>query len=343
MSATVTVDDKGYVTDIEGDYSEEEPRALAVVKEPDRLTLTHTPEDMVGLASRMATILADVVEKRKLYATIRGKKYPQVEAWMTIGRMDGVVAREHEPPVRHEDGSYEAVVDLIRLADGMVIGSGSAICGESDDEPWAKRQGYAKRSMAVTRATSRAFRQQYAWIMALAGYEATPADEMPTGEPKGDAKPSGVGGETEELIGIETRDGTVRVGGGATTKLEVRQTTGGLAFGFALETAKGNLPQVIIEGDLAAAILVAEQNDPRRLKDHWCRVKGRVFSVRQPERRGYFRMRVTEFETENYRLPAKAEPIADLQTDFEQEMDAVADSLGMVEKTDPLPDSLTTR
>jgi hypothetical protein len=48
------------------------------------------------------------------------------------------------------------------------------------DEPtWAKRPGYARRSMAVTRATGKAFRLGFSWIMTLAGYEVTPAEEMP--------------------------------------------------------------------------------------------------------------------------------------------------------------------
>ena len=34
--------------------------------------------------------------------------------------------------------------------------------------------------MAITRATGKAFRLNYSWIMALAGYEPTPAEEMPT-------------------------------------------------------------------------------------------------------------------------------------------------------------------
>ena len=139
------------------------------------------PETTIELATRMATALADIVEQKKLYTTISGKRFPQVEAWMTIARMDNVVAREAEPPIRHDDGSYEAFVELIRLSDGLVVGRGSALCGTKGDRPWDGRAEPQRRSMAVTRATSRAFRQQYSWIMALAGYEPTPAEEMTEG------------------------------------------------------------------------------------------------------------------------------------------------------------------
>ena len=169
---------------IEGEVREVEPeRAIAVVPAQPGQALVSAgkdgPENMIANASRLAAALRDIVEQQKLYATISGKKYPQVEAWSTIGRMDNVVARESAKPIRQDDGSYEAEVELIRLSDGMVIGRASAICGMPDDRPWNTRAEYARRSMAVTRATSRAFRQQYSWIMALAGYEPTPSDEMP--------------------------------------------------------------------------------------------------------------------------------------------------------------------
>jgi len=175
---------KGVVVDDEAPLEPDPPVvALQTYHEPDRgLAIAADPVEMIALASKMAAALVDVVEKKRLYANISGKKYPQVEAWLTIARMDNVVAREHDKPERliDEDGTvyYEAVVDLIRLSDGMIVGQGSAICGTKDDSPWNTRSSTAKRGMAVTRATSRACRQHYAWIMAMAGYQPTPAEEM---------------------------------------------------------------------------------------------------------------------------------------------------------------------
>jgi len=300
---TITVDPDGTVLDIDGPL-DDEPRAL-VIREPDRLTAMPTPEDMVAMATRMANALSDIVEKRALFTTIRGKKYPHVEAWMTIARMDNVVCREvPDGIVALDNGAYEATVELIRLSDGLIIGRGSALAGGPGDGEWTARPDHMKRSMAVTRATSRAFRQQYSWIMALAGYEPTPADEMPGNDapPAGEPK-----GEVEELLGIQTREGTVRVSpasSGAPTKLDVRQAPDGPWFGFALETAKGNLPQVFVDGDLAAAILIATP-DPLALKGQWCRVGGKVYAVRQAGRATFHRMRVDHFETHDYKLPAE--------------------------------------
>src|SRR6185369_17252147 len=97
-----------------------------------------------------------------------------------------------------------ATVELIRLSDGMVIGRGSALCGSKGDRPWDSRPEPARRSMAVTRATSRAFRQQYSWIMALAGYEPTPADEMPP-DRDDDLRPIGIHDEPPHRPELERR------------------------------------------------------------------------------------------------------------------------------------------
>jgi hypothetical protein len=77
-----------------------------------------------------------------------------------------------------EDGGYEAIVELVRIRDGMVIGRASALCG-MDEKTWASRPEYARRSMAVTRATGKAYRLGYSAIIKLAGFEPTPAEEMP--------------------------------------------------------------------------------------------------------------------------------------------------------------------
>jgi len=73
---------------------------------------------------------------------------------------------------------------LVRMSDGACIGRASAECGAPDEldkygKPvWSTRPRYARRSMAQTRATGKACRLAFSWIMALAGYEVTPAEEM---------------------------------------------------------------------------------------------------------------------------------------------------------------------
>lgn len=138
------------------------------------------PAEVITQATAIATELARLIDNRQLYSKISGRRYVRVEGWTTLGAMLGVLPREDQV-IRYEDGTYEATVSLIRVNDGAVIGRGSAICG-IDEATWQKRPEYARRSMAVTRATGKAFRLGFSWIMTLAGYEPTPAEEVTDGE-----------------------------------------------------------------------------------------------------------------------------------------------------------------
>ena len=135
-----------------------------------------SPDDLVYRATLIARTLTRVVTDQRLYSNISGKKYVKVEGWNTLGALIGIVPREVEV-LEELDGSVQATVELIRVSDGAVVGRGSAVVG-MDEPTWSKRPRYARRSMAITRATGKAFRLGFSWIMALAGFEATPAEEM---------------------------------------------------------------------------------------------------------------------------------------------------------------------
>ena len=147
---------------------------------------TRGPADVIQRASSIATALADIIDKRNLYTILRGKKFVMVEGWSTLGAMLGVLPREVSAD-RLEDGGYLAVVELVRANDGAIIGRGSALCGMDEVDrkgnlTWGARPEYARRSMAITRATGKAYRLGFSWIMALAGYEPTPAEEIIEGQ-----------------------------------------------------------------------------------------------------------------------------------------------------------------
>ena len=159
----------------------EKPRILSLGALP-----TTGPVALIQQASQIATELAKIIKDRRLTSKIQGRDFVQVEGWSTMGAMLGVLPREVETN-RLEDGGYEAIVELIRINDNAVIGRASALCGmdekDSKGKPtWANRPEYARRSMAVTRATGKAYRLGFSWIMALAGYEPTPAEEMIEGD-----------------------------------------------------------------------------------------------------------------------------------------------------------------
>jgi hypothetical protein len=134
------------------------------------------PKTSIENAAKIATAIADVIEKQKLYINIQGRKYVKVDAFIALGNIQGIFPKETKV-VEHEDGTFESSVDLIDRATGRVIGGASAICG-MDEPTWKNRPRFARRSMATTRATGKAFRLHHAWILALAGYETTPSEEM---------------------------------------------------------------------------------------------------------------------------------------------------------------------
>lgn len=156
-----------------------------------------TPEDVLDTAIRVATRLAGVIKDRKLYKTISGRAHVFCEGWTTCAAMLGIAPREVSSI--ETDGSWEAIVELVRVSDGMVIGRASALCS-TDESKWKSRDNFQRKSMATTRATSKACRLSLSWVMKLAGYEATPAEEMDgiktdtkaNGEPKASAQPTKV-------------------------------------------------------------------------------------------------------------------------------------------------------
>jgi hypothetical protein len=128
-------------------------------------------------ATKIANVLSDIIEKQKLFTNIQGKKHVRVDAWCALGNFLGVVPREVQVK-ELEDGSYEAEVELLRWSDGTRIGGASALCSVTEKR-WGSADKYARRSMSVTRATGKAFRLAFSWIICLAGYEPTPSEEMP--------------------------------------------------------------------------------------------------------------------------------------------------------------------
>jgi len=186
--------------------------AVATQGTGDVVTLwnTHDPNAIVEQASKVATALANVIEKQGLAKNLGGrKKHVEIEGWQIAGTFLGAqpiitdtqrVEPKAEFPVTSKrkkwgkvDGkrqiveetedtwtvvgwSFDAVAE-VRTMDGRVIGRGEATC--SREEPnWKDATDSAVKGMAQTRACSRALRQALGFIVGLAGYSATPQEEM---------------------------------------------------------------------------------------------------------------------------------------------------------------------
>ncbi len=138
------------------------------------------PVTMVELATAQAQQLSKIIDDQKLFTMIRTKKHVAVEGWTLLGSMLGVFpVVEWTKEIFDSEGEslgWEARVEA-RNIQGQVVGAAEAECRYSEST-WKTRQSYALKSMAQTRATSKALRLPLGFVMSLAGYDATPTEEF---------------------------------------------------------------------------------------------------------------------------------------------------------------------
>lgn len=136
-----------------------------------------SPSQILGFA----TSLKDMIVDNKLFTNIKGKNYVNVEGWQIAGAFTGTfpnVEKVEELPSKPGEYKYRAEVSL-RDKDNNQVGYGVAIC--SNREPGKNRfDEFAVASMAQTRALGKAYRMKLGWLLKIAGYETTPAEEMDT-------------------------------------------------------------------------------------------------------------------------------------------------------------------
>jgi len=157
------------------------PEKKAEIEKPQEVALGTTKKivlkpssEIVKNAGRTAKILRDVVEKCKLYNDIAGKKYVRVEGWETLGAL--LYCKAVVTEIEEYRTGYRATAEIRNFED-KVLSRGVAICLR-DEKNWKDKDDYALMSMAQTRAVGKAYRLGFSWILSLAGYEPTPAEEM---------------------------------------------------------------------------------------------------------------------------------------------------------------------
>jgi hypothetical protein len=127
--------------------------------------------------AQFAKELKKFIVEQKLYQNIQGKNYVLVEGWQFAGAALGLAAIPDNVTDLSNDKEvkYRAEARVLDKNDRLV-GFGVAVC--SNKEPKRKSADeYVIASMAQTRAIGKAYRNKLAWLMKLAGYEATPAEE----------------------------------------------------------------------------------------------------------------------------------------------------------------------
>ncbi len=146
----------------------EKTKAIQTIKSYD----ISKPEQI----SRMANVVKGYVIKNNLSVRIVDRDYVMVEGWQFAGGLMGLFPRV----VKVEsigNMKWLAQVDIINRRNGSVEGSGFALCSK-DESKKRSFDEYAILSMAQTRAIGKAYRNLIGWVMKLAGYEGTPAEEI---------------------------------------------------------------------------------------------------------------------------------------------------------------------
>lgn len=154
--------------------------ALEVVHPPAlALSIQRTPEIVLEEATKAAKALADVINSRPNKLVINNKTFLQFEDWQTLGRFYGVTvaARTATYVEFGRVQGFEASAEAILVSTGQVISSASAMCLD-DESKWSNKPLFQLKSMAQTRACAKALRNVLAWVVVLAGYAPTPAEEM---------------------------------------------------------------------------------------------------------------------------------------------------------------------
>ena len=149
------------------------------------------PKEVMLYAQAAAREIVDVARSASLLVNVGGREYPTADCMTLIGNMTGHSVRvEWCRPVTEEWGvgkGWEARAVVLNR-EGREVAGAESMCLRSE-RAWAKRDEFAVRSMAQTRASGKALRLALGYIVTLAGWEALPAEEI-TDEMRGRGGPA---------------------------------------------------------------------------------------------------------------------------------------------------------
>jgi hypothetical protein len=144
------------------------------------------------VAGEVARVLNAAIVERGFIVEIQGRQHPTIEAWLLLADLVGVrtVIRWCRPITVEATGEvigWEARCELMDR-DGLTVGGAEAMALREEQDGARKRSWtasqHAMRSMAETRATSKALSLRFRHVVKLAGYESSEADER-NGEHEG--------------------------------------------------------------------------------------------------------------------------------------------------------------
>lgn len=150
------------------------------MKECDILNVDFGFEEKMVVAAEVATSLKKVLTQQNLTIKIKKNEYVLAEGWNTLGTMLGTSPETIEvKPFKGLSGDmgYKAVV-CIKKGDSVLARAEAIDLLKYDKYKRPIRDEEGVYSMAQTRAMGKAYRSCFSWIVKMAGFEPTPAEEM---------------------------------------------------------------------------------------------------------------------------------------------------------------------
>jgi hypothetical protein len=166
-----------------------------VDRTPATLFASPDPAAIVAQATRIANEIAPLIREQRLVKRIGQSDHVFLEGWTLAGTMLGVFPiTVSSGPIVHEGEvlGYQATVEARTMA-GNMVGRADAQCTHDENDKWKHAPSFQLRSMAITRASSKALRMPLGFVMHLAGYDATPAEEMEAAAARGETVSGGRG------------------------------------------------------------------------------------------------------------------------------------------------------
>ncbi len=181
----------------------EKPQTAIVTTEHEAAITIMKPALVLAQAQEAAKALIEVVSKKPKPVIMNNEQYLEYEDWQTVGQFYRYAVKTGEAVPVEINGvqGAKARAELINMDTGQILGGAEAYCMR-DEEKWNTRPKYEwqdddesgerKRikvgdeivpwfqlaSMAQTRAGAKAYRNRLAWVVVLAGYRPTPAEEL---------------------------------------------------------------------------------------------------------------------------------------------------------------------
>ena len=158
---------------------DQEPKPA--IRDADILNMEYSFDDKIEVATKVAASLKRVIQSQDLAVKIGPSEYVTAEGWEVLGTMLGCTpyvesVEEIPTDVKHKF-MYKATVS-IRQGD-TVLSRASAMAERNN----MQKDRPSVYSMAQTRALGKAYRMALSWIVKMADYEPTPAEEMPRFKP----------------------------------------------------------------------------------------------------------------------------------------------------------------